>query len=131
MTLQNALPIYPSSSAHAEELWQRFCQILYLHTTRQSTPAWLFREIVEDALRLFPQNTQFLSLYYWSQLRDKVHGRIQKHVTALTTGEVSLTGLLWSVWAEAHMSSRTFWQDDGAGAERVRVVLSRGIATRA
>lgn len=36
-------------------------------------------------------------------------------------------GHLWAVWAEAVSAHRTFWDDGGGGAERVRMALDKGI----
>lgn len=124
---------YPPSSAESEESLQLLTRILYHHTTRHSTPPALTRDVLEYALSSFPNNTSFLSLYMYGELGSKVYGRVQRLIAQITSehkdGGVmkGVIGHLWAVWAEAVSAHRTFWDDGGGGAERVRMALDKGI----
>ncbi|KAL1408845.1 hypothetical protein Q8F55_005659 [Vanrija albida] len=118
----------PSGHPQAEETFQLLVHIVYIHNSRHSSPASLARDILEQAIEAFPNNTIFLCLYLWGEAGTRVYGRIQRLVSQLTTSKDSgVVSLLWSVWAEAVGSSRTFWDAGGGGAERVRRALDRAI----
>ncbi|OXG26985.1 hypothetical protein C359_05015 [Cryptococcus neoformans Bt120] len=124
---------YPSSSAGSEESLQLLTKILYHHTTRHPTPPALTRDILEYALSSFPNNTSFLSLYMYGELGGRVYGRVQRLIAEITSEHKDggpmkgIVGHLWAVWAEAVSAHRTFWDDGGGGAERVRMALDKGI----
>ncbi|KIR97247.1 hypothetical protein L804_05429 [Cryptococcus deuterogattii 2001/935-1] len=119
--------------AESEESLQLLTRILYHHTTRHSTPPALTRDVLEYALSSFPNNTSFLSQYMYGELGSKVYGRVQRLIAEITSehkdGGVmkGVIGHLWAVWAEAVSAHRTFWDDGGGGAERVRMALDKGI----
>ncbi|KIR70905.1 hypothetical protein I310_05317 [Cryptococcus deuterogattii CA1014] len=119
--------------AESEESLQLLTRILYHHTTRHSTPPALTRDVLEYALSSFPNNTSFLSQYMYGELGSKVYGRVQRLIAEITSehkdGGVmkGVIGHLWAVWAEAISAHRTFWDDGGGGAERVRMALDKGI----
>ncbi|WWD09643.1 hypothetical protein V865_007771 [Kwoniella europaea PYCC6329] len=128
--LLNHLIISPPSSGEAEYTLQSFTKILYFHSTRHSAPASLSRDTLELALSSFPNNTSFLSLYLYGELGGRVYGRVQRLIADLTSQRGSNGGLvvhLWAIWAEAVSSHRTFWDEGGTGAERVRLALDKGI----
>lgn len=124
---------YPSSSAGSEGSLQLLTKILYHHTTRHPTPPALTRDILEYALSSFPNNTSFLSLYMYGELGGRVYGRVQRLIAEITSEHKDggpmkgIVGHLWAVWAEAVSAHRTFWDDGGGGAERVRMALDKGI----
>ncbi|KAK4687670.1 nuclear exosome regulator NRDE2, partial [Tremellales sp. Uapishka_1] len=107
----------------AERSQQLLAKVIYLHTNRNPSPASLSRDILEGSIAQYPTNTIFLSLHLYGELGNRVFGRIQKTIAKLQAP----TGILWGVWAEGVLASRTFWDEDGNGAERVRSVLDRGI----
>lgn len=122
-----AAVIAAQSPENSERTYQLLVHILHIHTSRHSTPASLFRDVLERAIAAFPNNTIFLSMYLWHESRTRISGRIQSLITRLTAEEAGIVPLLWSVWAEAQ-SSRLFWE--GSGAERVRRALDRGINSK-
>lgn len=86
------------------------------------------RNAVESAIQSFRSNTIFLSLYLWGESGLRVHGRIQRLTSELSKSpDPGLIGLLWSVWAEAMLAKRTFWDEGGGGAERCRMVLDNAV----
>ncbi|WWC86471.1 uncharacterized protein L201_001348 [Kwoniella dendrophila CBS 6074] len=128
--LLNRLTAIQPSSEESEQTLQLLTKILHFHSTRHASPAGLSRDTLELALSSFPNNTSFLSLYLYGELGGRVYGRIQRLITELTSHKNGSGGLiihLWSIWAEAVSSHRTFWDDGGNGAERVRLALDKGI----
>ncbi|WWC58836.1 uncharacterized protein I303_101380 [Kwoniella dejecticola CBS 10117] len=132
--LLNHLASLPPSSGEAEQTLQLLTKILYLHSSRHSTPASLARSTLETALASFPNNTAFLSLYLYGELGGRVYGRVQRLVADLTSSvrkdqdhSGGLMVHLWAIWAEGVSAHRTFWDKGGTGAERVRLALDKGI----
>jgi len=118
----------PGQSCEAEEAYQLLARILHLHTSRHASPASLSRDALERAIQAFPNNTSFLSLYLFGELGNRVYGRLQRLVSRLSSSDnAGVVGHLWAVWAESMSSHRTFWDDNGSGAERVRIALDKGI----
>ncbi|WVQ61954.1 uncharacterized protein L199_000087 [Kwoniella botswanensis] len=127
--LNHLITLLPSSG-EAEYTLQLLTKILYFHSTRHSAPASLSRDTLELALSSFPNNTSFLSLYLYGELGGRVYGRVQRLIADLTSQRGShgeLVVHLWAIWAEAVSSHRTFWDEGGTGAERVRLSLDKGI----
>ena len=117
-----------ASSAEKEEAVQLLGRILHVYTSRHASPASLSRDALHLAIATFPNNTQLLSLYLWGELGGRVFGRIQRLVSDMLSADTTgVTGQLWAVWAEAQTSHRTFWDQGGGGAERVRSALDKSI----
>ncbi|WVW82554.1 hypothetical protein I302_104565 [Kwoniella bestiolae CBS 10118] len=130
--LLNQLTSVPPSCGEAEQTLQLLTKILHLHSDRHSAPASLSRDTLELALASFPNNTSFLSLYLYGELGGRVYGRVQRLIAGLTSHQAINGGLvvhLWAIWAEAVSSHRTFWDECGTGAERVRLALDKGISS--
>lgn len=120
----------PKGHPQGEETLQLLVKIIHFHASRQSAPASLARSILESAIAKYPNNTEFLSLYLWGEANGRVYGRIQRLVSDLTGEDKGIVAMLWSVWAEAIGSARTFWDSRGGGAERVRRALDRSVNTK-
>lgn len=116
----------PSGHPQTEETLQLLVRVIYTYGTRHSMPAAIARDVLEKGTTLFPNNTAFLSLYLFGEVRGRVYGRVHKLVNKLTAGGegAGAVALLWSVWAEAMSAAGSFWY---GGAERVRRALDRGI----
>ena len=129
--LEDYIDHLPLLSFEAEEVSQILAKLLYIHSTRRSIPASLFRDVLEKAVATYSNNTLFLSLYLWGELGGRIYGRIQRLVSHLISTSNSegqgVIGNLWSVWAESMLAHRTFWDKGGGGAERVKMVLDKGI----
>ncbi|ORX37353.1 NRDE-2, necessary for RNA interference-domain-containing protein [Kockovaella imperatae] len=129
--LTRHLALLRPAGPEAEEVFQLLCRMIYVHTSRNASPAALSRDTLELAIATFPNNTQFLSFYMFGELGARVHGRLQRLVSQLLASETSgISGQLWSVWAEAMSAHRTFWDKGGNGAERVRQALDKSINSR-
>jgi hypothetical protein len=113
------------SSLDLEKIYQVQARIQYLHSLRHPSPAAPARTALESSIKEFPNNTQFLSLYLWGELKGRVYGRLQRLGMDLARNQKSgIVGTLWLVWAEATSAHRSFWH---GGAERVRAALDTGI----
>lgn len=116
------------TSCSAEETHQLYNKIIHLHSSRHATPAALSRDALETAVKSFPNNTMFLSLYLFGELGNRVYGRVQRLISRISNaGDEGVVGHIWAVWAEAMSAHRTFWDQGGGGAERVRNALDKGI----
>jgi len=128
--VREQIALMPAGGCEVEEAYQLLVRLIYLHAKRHPSPASLLRDVLESAIDLFPNNTTFLSLYLWGETGGRVYGRIQRLTSKLAADSQSgpgVVGYLWSVWAEGVLASRTFWNEDGTGAERVRLILDRGV----
>lgn len=120
----------PEGSYAIESADQLFSSILHVHCSRLFAEPGLARDALEGSISSFPNNTLFLSLYLWGEIGGRVYGRVQRLISQLSAGSIEGAGVighLWSVWAEAMSAHRTFWDQGGAGAERVRTALDKGI----
>ncbi|EIW72388.1 hypothetical protein TREMEDRAFT_26535 [Tremella mesenterica DSM 1558] len=115
----------PQGGAEVESAVQFLCKILHVHRSRLPTPASVLRDILENAIVMFPNNTQFLSLYLYGEMGGRVYGRVQNLIGQMLTSNESVIGYLWAVWAEGILGSRTLW--DKGGGERVRLVLDKAV----
>jgi hypothetical protein len=64
-----------------EEIHQSKARLLYHHmTTSKSYKPSLTREELEESIKLFPDNTIFLSLYYWLESRFRIDDRVRSMI---------------------------------------------------
>jgi len=129
-TILQHIDSVPVGSYEAEDGHQFLNKLLFVHSSRRAAPASLARDALEIAISSFPNNTLVLSLYLWGELGGRVYGRSQRLISHLISSSGESTGMiahLWSIWAEAMSAHRTFWDKGGGGAERVRMVLNKGI----
>lgn len=117
----------PEGSPQIEETLQLLVKTIFVHNSRNSSPASLIRDVLERAIRLCPNNTIFLSLYLWGESSRRVYGNVQRLTSRLITEDHGIVPLLWAVWAESQGASRTFYDAGGSGAERARRALDRSI----
>lgn len=122
----------PAGSSEQEEVLQLGAKIMYHHAQASIVKADTQRAFLEYAIALFPSNTIFLSLYFANESGTRVYGRVQRllYETVLLDKDESAGSYLWSVWAEAMSSRRTFWEDGGRGAERVRAMYEKAISSK-
>lgn len=114
----------PKGHPQAEETYQLLTKVIYTYGSRHSIPASIAREVLEQAIDAFPNNTTFLSLYLWGETGGRVYGRVHRLVNQLTGEKAGAVSLMWAVWAEAVSAGNMFWF---GGAERVRRALDRAI----
>lgn len=98
------------------------------HVLRHPTRAAVHRDQLGEALRDFPSNTQFLTLYVDHESKAGLQSRIYNHVMARTHRDRSLAEIVWSVWAMCRASRNIFDKDSGGNA-RVRAVLAKAVAS--
>ncbi|KAJ9115024.1 hypothetical protein QFC22_005352 [Naganishia vaughanmartiniae] len=122
----------PAGSSEQEEVLQLGAKIMYRHAQTDIVKADVQRDFLEYAISLFPSNTIFLSLYFSNESGTRVYGRLQRllYETVLLDKDESAGSYLWSVWAEAMSARRTFWEDSGRGAERVRAMYEKAISSK-
>lgn len=122
-----------TTPVNQEAALQLRAQLVYHHGLRGSLPAKLKRDVLEEAIQLFPNNTQFLSLYLWGETHGRVYGRVRGIVSQLVKvddvgrAKGGVLAFLWGAWAEAKAAGSTFWAHNSNGQERVRALLDRGI----
>ncbi|KAJ9104523.1 hypothetical protein QFC21_002019 [Naganishia friedmannii] len=122
----------PAGSSEQEEVLQVGAKIMYRHAQSHIVKADVQRAFLEYAITLFPSNTIFLSLYFANESGTKVYGRLQRllYEIVLLDKDESAGSYLWSVWAEAISARRTFWEEGGRGAERVRAMYEKAISSK-
>ena len=78
----------PSSSPAQEMIHQSFARLLYHHVTHhQFVKPSDVRSFLTESIRLFPQNTIFLSLYAWNETRFRIDDRVRSIVKDLVLAE--------------------------------------------
>lgn len=117
----------PAGHPRIEETLQLLVKTMFVHNGRHSSPASLMRGVLERSIGLCPNNTIFLSLYLWGESSRRVYGNVQRLTSRLITEDHGIVPLLWAVWAESQLASRTFYDEGGSGAERARRALDRSI----
>lgn len=92
-------------------------RLCYHHnTTSRSFQAATLREILDPAIRVFPDNTAFLNLYVWNEARTRIDNRVRTMLYNVVLNERNEdeTVLKWTfaIWAELQMdASRGFNQN--------------------
>jgi hypothetical protein len=117
----------PVGDPRVEETLQLLVKIIFVHNSRHSSPASLMRGVLERAIELCPNNTIFLSLYVWGEGSRRVYGNVHRLTSRLITEEHGIVPLLWAVWAESQGAARTFYDEGGNGAQRVRRALNQSV----
>ena len=131
--LLESVQVLSSDPGRQEAALQLRAQLLYNHGLRAPLPAKTKRGALEEAIQLFPNNTEFLSLYRWGETHGKIYGRVRDIVYNLVKVDEmgrtrgGIVAYLWGAWAEAKAAGTTFWAKNSNGQERVRVLLDRGI----
>ncbi|GMK55153.1 hypothetical protein CspeluHIS016_0202090 [Cutaneotrichosporon spelunceum] len=124
LDIVNSLPPHDSRQ---EDALQLLVKVVFIHSSRHSTPASLMRGVLEQAIQLFQNNTIFLSLYLFGEGSRRVYGNVHRLTSRLITEDHGIVPLLWAVWAESQGAARTFYDEGGSGAERVRRALNQSV----
>ncbi|MCJ1475511.1 hypothetical protein MMC13_004174 [Lambiella insularis] len=121
----------PPKSPQHELLHQARAQLLYYHTshTQLFKPA-LIRSTLTESIKLFPQNTIFLSLYAQNETRFRIDDRVRSIVSDLlltnhSTGSSSNESIIshfFAVYAELNRSTTL-----GSNTHSIRGVFERAI----
>ncbi|BFZ62077.1 hypothetical protein YB2330_003156 [Saitoella coloradoensis] len=114
-----------TKTAHSEILYLAQARLLYQHTLHAPTfRTSLLRDVLEEAIKLFPCNTMFLSLLTWNESRTRIQNRVRKvlNETVLTDDE-NVSGWLFAIWAEMHMEKGRY------NPHTVRNLFERAVST--
>ncbi|KAK6497523.1 hypothetical protein TWF481_011929 [Arthrobotrys musiformis] len=92
-----------------EEVYMSKARVFFRYAlTARAYKASTFRVFLESAIKKFPDNTAFLSLFVWNESRSKIEYRIRT-LLAPDTGSDERTGSVvkwvFSIWAEMQMSA--------------------------
>ena len=112
------------ASAEEEELLAIQAKILFRHTqTKTAFRPGQLRAVLESALEDFPNNSIFLSLHFYNELRTRIENRVRRALDNLVLKEDTVTseGWLFAIYAELHLNSRTY------NAEAVRSLFERAV----
>lgn len=117
--LATALPVYealvqdlerrnltgPQSAVHELCLMSK-ARLLYHHaTTARMFKMKVMRDVLEQALALFPNNSLFLGLYAWNEGRTKIENRVRALMrdVVLEGEKGTVIGWAFAIWAEMRM----------------------------
>ncbi|KAF3312810.1 hypothetical protein TWF173_006841 [Orbilia oligospora] len=89
-----------------EEAYMSKARVFFRYAlTSRAYKASTFRIFLESAIKKFPDNTAFLSLFVWNESRSKIEYRIRTMLAADTgSDEGSVVKWVFSIWAEMQMS---------------------------
>ncbi|RKP08540.1 NRDE-2, necessary for RNA interference-domain-containing protein [Thamnocephalis sphaerospora] len=87
---------------------------------RMFRPATL-RTVLERALTLFPNNTNLLSLYLYSETRFKIENRVRRFLDTMLSSTPSCILWLFRIFAELHFSR------DGCNSHQVRALFEDAV----
>ncbi|KAK6332033.1 hypothetical protein TWF718_002571 [Orbilia javanica] len=98
-----------SNASRMEEAYMSKARIFFRYAiTARAYKASVFREFLEVAIKKFPDNTAFLSLFVWNESRSKIEHRIRTMLATETgsdEGTGSVVKWVFSIWAEMQMSA--------------------------
>ncbi|KAM0754939.1 DUF1740-domain-containing protein [Meredithblackwellia eburnea MCA 4105] len=97
-------------SAEFEEAYMLYARLLYRHAGAGGAfrPGQL-RDTLERAIKEFPNNSNFLNLFYFNELRMKIQNRVRKTLEESVIQEKIVTsqGWLFAIFAELHLDARS------------------------
>lgn len=112
------------ASAEEEEARAFQAKIAFRHTqTKTAFRPGILREILETSLQTFPNNSIFLSLHLFNELRTRIENRVRRVLDeiVLKTETVTSEGWLFAIYAELHLNSRTY------NVQAVRTLFDRAV----
>lgn len=98
-------------SAEEEEARALQAKIAFRHTqTKAAFRPAILRDMLESALQIFPNNSIFLSLHLFNELRTRIENRVRRILDDIVLKAESVTseGWLFAIYAELHLNSRTY-----------------------
>ncbi|KAK6091211.1 hypothetical protein MT418_008238 [Batrachochytrium dendrobatidis] len=92
-----------SSSLLIEYMYELWTRLLYVHTVSGHAfkPA-LLRNVLEEALEIYPTNTLFLTVYGWNEAKTGIENRVRRFLSELHTKSPSHLIVIFSIWSEMH-----------------------------
>ncbi|RVD87427.1 uncharacterized protein DFL_001662 [Arthrobotrys flagrans] len=92
-----------------EEAYMSKARVFFRYAlTARAYKASVFRIFLDGAIKKFPDNTAFLSLFVWNEARSKIEYRIRTMLatdTGSDEGTGSVVKWVFSIWAEMQMSA--------------------------
>lgn len=117
-----------ATSSPNELLHQAKAKLLHHHVTHISyfKPA-LMRSELTESIRLFPNNTIFLSLYAWNEARFRIDDRVRSIMrdVVLQDKQDTIIGWYFSIWTELHRGI-----DMGSNSHSVRATFEKAVESQ-
>lgn len=111
-------------SAEEEEALALQAKIAFRHTqTKKAFRPGILRGILESALQTFPNNSIFLSLHLFNELRTRIENRVRRVLDEIVLKDETATteGWLFAIYAELHLNSRAY------NLQAVRALFERAV----
>jgi hypothetical protein len=115
-------------SFEKEQTLQFMNEMHHRHSTWHPGPKVVIRNFLDQAIKEFPDNTQFLSTALWHHLQSGLRGPIYDLIHRLTEPDGMVQSALWSLWAEGIAASDIYAPGSG-GASRIRTSLQRALSS--
>ena len=113
-----------TGSAEEEEATALHAKIIFRHTqTRTAFRPGQMRVILEEALQHYPNNSIFLSLHLFNEIRTRIDGRVRRILDEIVLKDDTVTaeGWLFAIYAEMHFNARNF------NAQAVTTLFERAV----
>lgn len=110
------------ASAEEEEALALQAKLAFRHTqTKTAFRPGILREILERALQTFPNNSIFLSLHLFNELRTRIDNRVRRVLDEIVLKDENVTTESWlfAIYTELHLNSRAY------NAQAVRTLFER------
>ncbi|KAG2234395.1 hypothetical protein INT48_003622 [Thamnidium elegans] len=88
----------------SEMVWIEYAGLLYRHASNKDTGGYkasVLRDAMEHALKLFPNNTMFLSFYIWNESKTKIYNRVHDLLNK-SLRESNVVLWLSAIYSELH-----------------------------
>ncbi|KAL8278570.1 hypothetical protein RQP46_009062 [Phenoliferia psychrophenolica] len=96
--------------AEHEEAFMSYAKLLYRRASGGGgfRPGQL-RDVLERAIKEFPNNSLFLCLFYHNELRMKIQNRVRRtlELSVLADKSVTSEGWIFAIYAELHLDARS------------------------
>lgn len=126
--LQQNIKACDEGSCEREQTLQFLNEIHHRHSVWHPGPKGVIRQFLEQAMREFPNNTQFLSTALWHQSQSGLRGPTYELIHRLTAPEGTARSVLWAIWAEG-VAATDIYAPGSGGASRVRASLRRALGS--
>ncbi|KAH0541960.1 hypothetical protein FGG08_003592 [Glutinoglossum americanum] len=102
-------------------------RLLHFHATmsRSFKPS-LLRDELAESIKMFPQNTIFLSLFSWNETRSRIDDRVRSIMTdvVLKDQQNTIIGWIFSIWTELRATPGAGYNTNSTRAAFERAVSS-------
>ncbi|KAH9249965.1 hypothetical protein BASA81_012272 [Batrachochytrium salamandrivorans] len=98
MPLNSSLP-----SLMVEYIYELWARHLFMHSSSgKAFKPVLLRDMLEEALEIYPTNTLLLVVYGWNEACTGIENRVRRFLSQLYSRSPSHVILLFSAWSEMH-----------------------------